>query len=167
MTIRESSLLGEDVDDKTVDALIKKHEDFNRAINMQEDKMQALKEFADQLVEHEHYDKNGIKEKCNEVLARWGSLKENMIANRSRLGDVQTLQAFIRDADEMEIWINEKLQNTLDESYKDPTTNIQAKHQKHQAFEAELAANAERLQSILGSGQRLKEKGNLLEYCIN
>lgn len=160
MTIRESSLLGEDVDDKTVDSLIKKHEDFNRAINMQEDKMQSLKEFADQLVEHEHYDQGGIKAKCNEVLKRWGSLKENMIANRSRLGDVQTLQAFIRDADEMEIWINEKLQNTLDESYKDPTTNIQAKHQKHQAFEAELAANAERLQSILGSGQRLKEKGN-------
>lgn len=68
-----------------------------------------------------------------------------MIDNRSKLGDVQTLQAFIRDADEMEIWVSEKLQSTMDESYKEPT-NVQAKHQKHQAFEAELAANADRLQ---------------------
>jgi spectrin alpha len=30
---------------------------------------------------------------------------------------------------------------------------VQSKHQKHQAFEAELAANADRLQSLLGVGQ--------------
>ena len=30
---------------------------------------------------------------------------------------------------------------------------VQSKFQKHQAFEAELAANAERLQTLLGTGQ--------------
>ena len=30
---------------------------------------------------------------------------------------------------------------------------MQSKFQKHQAFEAELAANAERLQTLLGTGQ--------------
>ena len=51
----------------------------------------------------------------------------------------------------MEIWINEKLQMAMDESYKDPS-NIQAKHQKHQAFEAELAANSDRISSVLKMG---------------
>nr|APA33997.1 seminal fluid protein [Nilaparvata lugens] len=54
----------------------------------------------------------------------------------------------------MENWIAEKLQLATEESYKDPA-NIQSKHQKHQAFEAELAANADRIQSVLAMGQNL------------
>lgn len=83
---------------------------------------------------------------------RWAKLKDALIDNRSKLGEAQTLQQFSRDADEMENWLQEKLQIALDESYKDPT-NIQSKHQKHQAFEAELAANADRLQSLVATGQ--------------
>ncbi|KAH8851040.1 Spectrin alpha chain [Schistosoma japonicum] len=162
MAIREASLAGDDVDGNKVDALIKKHEDFNRAITLQEVKIQSLITNADKLLEADHYDANAIEAKRSEVLNRWTHLKNAMIDNRSRLGDVQTLQAFIRDADEMELWINEKMQFTMDEPYKDPTTNIQAKHQKHQAFEAELAANAERLQGILAAGQRLKQKNQCM-----
>ena len=47
-----------------------------------------------------------------------------LIDKRSRLGETQSLQQFSRDADEANAWINEKLQTTLDESYKDPA-NIQ------------------------------------------
>jgi hypothetical protein len=57
----------------------------------------------------------------------------------------------------MENWIAEKLQLATEESYKDPA-NIQSKHQKHQAFEAELAANADRIQSVLAMGQNLIDK---------
>ncbi|BHF71927.1 hypothetical protein SprV_0401498800 [Sparganum proliferum] len=159
MSMREATLVGDDVDSNKVDALIKKHEDFNRAINIQESKIKALNNAADALIKEGHYDADGIDKKRNDVLTRWANLKDAMIENRSKLGDVQTLQAFLRDADEMEIWISEKLQATTDDSYKDPTINVQAKHQKHQAFQAELAANAERLQAILGAGQRLIEKG--------
>ena len=44
-------------------------------------------------------------------------------------------------------WINEKLMVASDESYRDPT-NLQSKLQKHQAFEAELSANKERVDTI-------------------
>ena len=53
-----------------------------------------------------------------------------------KLEDSRRYQYFRRDADELESWINEKLQTASDESYKDPT-NLQAKIQKHQAFEAQ------------------------------
>lgn len=46
---------------------------------------------------------------------------------------------------QVENWMAEKLQLATEESYRDPA-NIQSKHQKHQAFEAELAANADRIQ---------------------
>ena len=76
------------------------------------------------------------------------------IEKRSKLGESQTLQQFSRDADEIENWMLEKLQLAEEETYKDPA-NIQSKHQKHQAFEAELGANADRIQSVLAMGQNL------------
>lgn len=104
-----------------------------------------------------HYASNDIDEKRKQVLDRWRHLKEALIEKRSRLGESQTLQQFSRDADEMENWIAEKLQLATEESYKDPA-NIQSKHQKHQAFEAELAANADRIQSVLAMGTNLIDK---------
>ena len=46
-----------------------------------------------------------------------------------------------------EAWISEKISVATDESYKDPT-NLKAKLQKHQAFEAEITANEERIQTL-------------------
>ena len=57
---------------------------------------------------------------------RWAHLKDALIDNRSKLGEAQTLQQFSRDADEMENWLQEKLQIASDESYKDPA-NIQVR----------------------------------------
>lgn len=105
----------------------------------------------------EHYAAPQIDSKRKQVLDRWRHLKEALIEKRSKLGESQTLQQFSRDADEMENWIAEKLQLATEESYRDPA-NIQSKHQKHQAFEAELAANADRIQSVLAMGQNLIEK---------
>lgn len=124
---------------------------------LQEEKIAALQTLADQLMAAQHYAATPIDEKRTQVLNRWRHLKEALIEKRSKLGESQTLQQFSRDADEIENWIAEKLQLATEESYKDPA-NIQSKHQKHQAFEAELAANADRIQSVLGMGQNLIDK---------
>ncbi|KAK9736587.1 Spectrin repeat [Popillia japonica] len=159
MSDREAFLAAEEVDSKgdNVEALIKKHEDFDKAINAHEEKIAALQSLADQLINNEHYASSQIDDKRNQVLDRWRHLKEALIEKRSKLGESQTLQQFSRDADEIENWIAEKLQLATEESYKDPA-NIQSKHQKHQAFEAELAANADRIQSVLANGGTLIDK---------
>ena len=157
MASREAFLSEDKESSDNVEALIKKHEDFDKAIGGQEEKMAQLQAFADQLVSSGHYASGKIDEKKNQVLARWEKLKEALIEKRSKLGESQTLQQFSRDADEIENWIAEKLQFATEESYKDPA-NIQSKHQKHQAFEAELAANADRIQAVLAMGHNLIEK---------
>lgn len=159
MSSREAFLSSDEADAKSdnVEALIKKHEDFDKAINAQEEKIAALNIFADQLVAAEHYASKDIGDKRSQVLERWQHLKEALIEKRSKLGESQTLQQFSRDADEIENWIAEKLQVATEESFKDPA-NIQSKHQKHQAFEAELAANADRIQAVLAMGQNLIDK---------
>lgn len=77
-----------------------------------------------------------------------------MIDKRSKLGESQTLQQFSRDADEIENWIAEKFQVAQEENYRDPS-HIQQKHQKQQAFEAELAANADRIATLIQAGNNL------------
>ncbi|XP_045510647.1 spectrin alpha chain [Colias croceus] len=162
MAAREAFLAPSEADTPdapdNVEQLIKKHEDFDKAINAHEEKIAQLQTLAEQLVASEHYAAADIARKRQQVLDRWRHLKEALIEKRSRLGDEQTLQQFSRDADEMENWIAEKLQLATEESYKDPA-NIQSKHQKHQAFEAELAANAERIQSVLAMGGNLVQRG--------
>ncbi|XP_077778947.1 spectrin alpha chain, non-erythrocytic 1-like [Podarcis muralis] len=165
MAAREAFLNTEDKGDSldSVEALIKKHEDFDKAINVQEEKIAALQSFAEQLISADHYAKGVVANRRNEVLDRWRRLKAQMIEKRSKLGESQTLQQFSRDVDEIEAWISEKLQTASDESYKDPT-NIQlskllSKHQKHQAFEAELQANADRIRGVIDVGNSLIERG--------
>ncbi|XP_061836679.1 spectrin alpha chain, non-erythrocytic 1 isoform X1 [Nerophis lumbriciformis] len=165
MAAREAFLASDDKGDSldSVEALIKKHEDFDKAINVQEEKIAALQSFANQLIGADHYAKPEILNRRNEVLDRWRRLKTQMIEKRSKLGESQTLQQFSRDVDEIEAWISEKLQTATDESYKDPT-NIQlskllSKHQKHQAFEAELHANADRIRGVIDTGNSLIQRG--------
>ncbi|RWS10194.1 hypothetical protein B4U79_01511, partial [Dinothrombium tinctorium] len=141
MASREAFLESDDMGGDNVEALIKKHEDFDKAINSQEEKIAALAALSDQLTATNHYASPDIKEKKDQVLHR----------------ESQTLQQFSRDADEIENWIAEKVQVAMDESYKDPA-NIQSKHQKHQAFESELAANKDRIEAIIGMGKNLIDK---------
>lgn len=103
MSAREAFLNAEEVDSKgdNVEALIKKHEDFDKAINGHEEKIAALQVLADQLTAQNHYASEQIDNKRKQVLERWQHLKEGLIDKRSRLGDEQTLQQFSRDADEI------------------------------------------------------------------
>ncbi|CDW52174.1 Spectrin alpha chain [Trichuris trichiura] len=156
MSSREAFLNQEQVSPDNVESLIKKHEDFDKAINSQQEKILSLTNFANQLIAADHYASEDVGRKRDQVLDRWSKLKQALIERRSRLGESQTLQQFSRDADEIENWITEKLQVAMEESYRDPT-NIQSKHQKQQAFEAELGANSDRIQTIMHAGQNLIE----------
>lgn len=75
-----------------------------------------------------------------------------MVTWRSKLGQSQSLQHFKREADEAEGWMGEKMQVAGDDSYKDPT-NLPGKLQKHQAFEAEVVANKDRIFATITMGQ--------------
>lgn len=58
------------------------------------------------------------------LCARYQRFKELSILRRQKLEDSFSFQCFRRDADELEKWIQEKLQIASDENYKDPS-NLQ------------------------------------------
>ena len=63
-----------------------------------------------------------------------------------------------RNAEEIENWMLEKTQ-LAEEHPGQELANIQSKFKKHQAFEAELKANSERVDAILAMGRNLIQRG--------
>lgn len=65
-----------------------------------------------------------IQERRQQVLKRYAEFKVATQSRRKRLEDAKRLFQFKRDADEVVVWINDKLQIASDESFKD-TSNLQ------------------------------------------
>lgn len=95
-----------------------------------------------------------IQARREQVLQRYENFKDAAKVRRDKLEDARAFQYFKRDADELEAWINEKLQTANEDTYKD-TTNLQAKIQKHEAFEAEVAAHHNAIVSLDDYGNEL------------
>nr|BAE91477.1 unnamed protein product [Macaca fascicularis] len=156
MSKQEAFLLNEDLGDSldSVEALLKKHEDFEKSLSAQEEKITALDEFATKLIQNNHYAMEDVATRRDALLSRRNALHERAMRRRAQLADSFHLQQFFRDSDELKSWVNEKMKTATDEAYKDPS-NLQGKVQKHQAFEAELSANQSRIDALEKAGQKL------------
>ena len=156
MAKQEAFLENEDLGDSidSVEALIKKHEDFEKSLAAQEEKIKALDEFATKLMEGQHYAADDVSQRRELLLERRSDLLEMSARRRTMLEDSYRLQQFERDCDETKGWINEKLKFATDDSYLDPT-NLNGKVQKHQNFDQELSANKSRIEEITSTGKEL------------
>lgn len=161
MTKQEAFLANDDLGDSldSVESLLKKHEDFEKSLAAQEEKINALDEFATKLIEGQHYAADDVARRREALLARRRQLMDRARNRHDKLKESYRLQQFDRDCDEMLGWINEKLKTAKDESYLDPT-NIRGKLQKHVNFEQELRANRNRLDEIKSTGQELVDSGH-------
>uniref|UniRef100_A0A2R5L953 Putative spectrin beta chain non-erythrocytic 5 isoform x6 n=1 Tax=Ornithodoros turicata TaxID=34597 RepID=A0A2R5L953_9ACAR len=153
---KEAFLNNEDLGDSmsSVEALIKKHANFEKTMEAQGERVDQLKNFAAQLVEGGHYSSAAIQDQCQALCARRDRLWESAKLRRKRLTESSQLQQFLRNFYEVVGWMNEKLQVASDESYRDPT-NLLSKTKKHAAFEAELSANRGRVDAVLSEGGQL------------
>ena len=106
-----------------------------------------------------------IADRRETVLGRYQQFRQEARTKRELLEDSRRFQYFKRDADELESWINEKLQAASDESYKDPT-NLQAKIQKHQAFEAEVAAHSNAIVVLDNTGTEMIQQNHFASEVI-
>uniref|UniRef100_A0A5F8G4J8 Spectrin alpha chain, erythrocytic 1 n=1 Tax=Monodelphis domestica TaxID=13616 RepID=A0A5F8G4J8_MONDO len=158
MVARESSLRTDDKSSlSSLEALMKKRDDLDKAINAQEEKINSLKSFAERLIDDDHYAKKEIADRLQRVLDRWNALKGQMIAEREQLSDYADLKQFYRDIEDLSDWINEMMPTACDESYKDPT-NIQRKYLKHQTFENEVFGRNDEVENVIKLGNSLIDR---------
>ncbi|KAL4689789.1 hypothetical protein H8959_012580 [Pygathrix nigripes] len=98
-----------------------------------------------------------IQERRQQVLDRYHRFKELSTLRRQKLEDSYRFQFFQRDAEELEKWIQEKLQIASDENYKDPT-NLQTRLMElHRQWELLLEKMREK-------GIKLLQAQKLVQY---
>ena len=111
--------------------------------------------FGERLVhEVDPKDVSKIKKKTESISDRRRSNRDRAAAYSSKLGDQLQLQQFLQDCDELGQWIQEKSITAQDETYRSAKT-VHSKWTRHQAFEAEIAANKDRLDNVQNDGQIL------------
>ncbi|XP_070577536.1 spectrin beta chain, non-erythrocytic 1-like isoform X2 [Ptychodera flava] len=133
---------------------IKKHENFLQTMDANDDKINSVINFGNRLCDENHYASDKIFKKCENLDERRKNNRELADSQLAQLRDNLLLQGFLQEADEIGLWINEKMLIAQDETY-DEARSIHSKWQKHQAFEAELQANKERLDKLNEHGREL------------
>lgn len=137
-----------------VEALLKKHADFEKSLAAQSEKISEIEREAARLAGSGHYDARNIAARKDATLARWQHIQALSAQRKAALAESLQVQQFLRDADEAEAWIAEKMTTACDASYRDPV-NLPGKQQRHQAFDAEIAANEGRILGVVANGERL------------
>ncbi|XP_068961768.1 spectrin beta chain, non-erythrocytic 5 [Petaurus breviceps papuanus] len=158
---KEAFLANEDLGNSlaTVETLQWKHEQFEKGLETQLEKINAIEIMALNLNQGQHPEAQCITSKCQVVLSRKEKLLERIQVRRHQLEEFQQLQRFLQDSCEVSMWLGEKNLVALDEGWRDPST-LQAQLQKHQSFQAELDANATQLQKLQTEGEKLLKEGH-------
>ncbi|XP_052891204.1 spectrin beta chain, non-erythrocytic 1 [Anopheles moucheti] len=149
--------LGDSLDD--VEAIMKRHIDFENSLGAQDKILKNFSEGADRLIRNNHYDAKYIDERRVQVLARRERVKELAQKRRNALQASKDFQKFSSDVDDLNRWLADKTKIASDESYKD-LSNLPRKLQKHKAFERELRANEGQLRMVNKEGESLIKTNN-------
>lgn len=149
--------LGESLDD--VEALLKQHEKFENTLHAQDDRLKAFSDTADKLIAQNHYEKDYINDRRNQVLARRNQVKDAAQRRHAALKASEHYQQFSAEVDDLRDWLGDKMKTASDESYRD-LNNLERKLQKHEAFERELRANEGQLRAVNKAGKALISEEN-------
>uniref|UniRef100_A0A6B2E568 Putative beta chain spectrin n=1 Tax=Phlebotomus kandelakii TaxID=1109342 RepID=A0A6B2E568_9DIPT len=144
-----------------VENQIKKHEAFEKLIQTQDEKVALLQSHGRKLVEQNHYDSANIQTVLKDVVEHRRKVVNLCAVRKQKLIDALLYAQFVSDCAEAEAWISEKLKKLeVDDSYTDVTSleDKIKKLQKHQSFQAEVAANEQRIKQIQDKGDRLIKK---------
>ncbi|CAH2015628.1 unnamed protein product, partial [Acanthoscelides obtectus] len=141
-----------------------RHEAFLATMEANDDKINGVVEFSRRLCDENHFAADKIHKRADNIDERRLANREKAQALLERLRDQLELHQFLRDCDELGEWIQEKHITAQDETYRSAKT-VHSKWTRHQAFEAEIAANKERLHNLQKAGEELaKEKPEYASY---
>lgn len=134
-----------------VDAQLKKHSEFEKILLTQEEKAIALQDLGHKLLAQSHFGSETVIKRIEEVLMRRMYLRDLCNAKKARLEASLLHAQFVRDVGEAVTWIGEKQKTLETEVSKGDISNLEdkiKKLQKHQTFQAELAANRSKIEKI-------------------
>lgn len=153
---KEAILNNDDVGEtpRAVEELLRKHNDFESMLENQILKINDLEKLANDLMNDTTKDNDEVTNKLNAIISRKDRLLQKTKERRDILEKSKALQEFLRNVNDVELWLSQKLQIAADENYREPV-NLQNKIQKHTTFQAEIFASGERIQNVVEEGKEL------------
>lgn len=130
-----------------------------------DDKINGVVQFSRRLCDEGHFASDKISKRADSIEERRLANRERAIALMEILRNQLELQQFLRDCDELDEWIQEKHITAQDETYRSAKT-VHSKWTRHQAFEAEIAANKERLHNLQKAAEELGKEHPEYYYII-
>ncbi|KAK8763192.1 hypothetical protein V5799_034199 [Amblyomma americanum] len=119
-----------------------------------DEKINAVVQHAQRLCSEGHMASDKIRKKADSILERRDANRKLASEQMARLADQLALHQFLQDCDQLTEWIQEKMIVAQDETYRSAKT-VHSKWTRHQAFEAEVQANKERLERAQQAGRAL------------
>ncbi|BFZ11613.1 hypothetical protein BsWGS_14652 [Bradybaena similaris] len=135
---------------------IKRHEAFITTMDANDEKINAVLQFANRLIDENHYDREKIHKKAEAISERRNQNRQRADEQLNKLKDQLTLQQFLQECDELRDWLQDKMAAAQDETYRD-AKNLHSKYVRHKAFESEIAANKDRLGRLLEDGETIMQ----------
>ncbi|XP_071961269.1 spectrin beta chain, non-erythrocytic 1-like [Antedon mediterranea] len=142
-----------------VENLLKRHNDFEQTLLFQEERINNLKSMTQTLCENEHVSKDDILKRKNEVIQQREIVKKRSIERKNKLVEYRNFHMYVQEVDELSMWMDDKLALLSDETFKN-LINLHSKLKKHEALEAELQSNKDRLDAISELGHKLLTVSN-------
>ncbi|KAL3276987.1 hypothetical protein HHI36_012347 [Cryptolaemus montrouzieri] len=148
--------LGETVEE--VANQLKKHEEFEKVIYHQDEKLDILIQSGHKLISQNHFDSPSISAKLEEIQNKRRKVHHLCLERKIILDNALLYAEFNRDITEIQIWITEKQKKLETQMKTGDVQNLEEKIkmlQKHQAFQAEVTANEIRIVEIKQKGEKL------------
>ncbi|XP_068070705.2 spectrin beta chain, non-erythrocytic 5 isoform X1 [Danio rerio] len=144
--------LGDSVD--SVHSLLSRQEELEALLEALERSIILFQDKCQELISKRNFAAKEIQQRSKVIQDHFKRLKESCKLRRLELLASKKYQEFLRDAEEMLLWMDEKFEIAEDESYRDPT-NILRKLKKHEAAEKEMQANAVRIDRLIETGEEM------------
>ena len=138
-----------------VEASLKRHEDFSATLTAQEERVGALVEMANRLVDAGHFSSDTIQDRRDKVVEARQKLKDNSAKKRGELDESKLFQEFRTEVGEMKNFVADKRKLVREDSFRDGIGNIKTKAKKHQVLDGEIKANAGQLKVLNRTGQQM------------
>jgi len=157
----EGSLASEDYgkDLTSVQNLQKKHTLLESDVSGHQERIDAIRQTAQEFIDMGHFDKDNIKRKADTVETRYANLMRPIEVRRKKLADSLRVQQLFRDIEDEEAWIREKEPIAGSNNRGRDLIGVQNLIKKHQAVLSEIANHEPRVNAVCESGQSLAESG--------
>jgi spectrin beta len=136
---------------------LKRHEAFLTTMEANDEKINTIIQVSDTLVDKQHFDADRIHKRAENIAQRRDANRERALEMHEKLKNQVKLHEFLQDLEELNEWVQEKSMLAREDTYRTAKT-VHSKWTRHQAFEAEIAANKERLHEAEKAAQELMQE---------